>query len=94
MAVAFGKNDVKNVEDVAGLIPDDLRGYTEMKDGEKIFEPGILDGMKMSEEAATDMIMQARVLAGWIDPADLEPDPELDEDGNPIEPAAEDMVEA
>jgi N utilization substance protein A len=85
MAVAFGKNDIKTVEDVAGLIPDDLRGYTEMKDGEKVFEAGILDGMKMSEEAATDMIMQARVLAGWIDPSDLEPDPELDEEGNPIE---------
>jgi len=49
MTVAFGKHEVKTVEDVAGLIPDDLRGYTEMKDGEKVREPGILDGFGLSE---------------------------------------------
>lgn len=99
MAVAFGKNDIKSVEDVAGLVPDDIRGYTEMKDGEKIHEEGILEGMKLSADEATDMIMQARVKAGWIDAADLEPEEEieLDEEGNPIETAAEmadDGVEA
>lgn len=90
MTVKFGENDVKSVEDVAGLIPDDLRGYTEMKDGEKVFEPGILEGIKISEEDATDMIMQARVLAGWIDPADLEPEEEEEasEDGE-VEHTAE-----
>lgn len=76
MAVEFGKHEVKSVEDVAGLIPDDLRGYLEEKNGEKVREPGILEGMKMSEADATDLIMQARVLAGWIDPSDLEPDEE------------------
>jgi len=36
MAVAFGENDIKSVEDVAGLVPDDIRGYTETnKKGEK-----------------------------------------------------------
>ncbi len=87
MAVAFGENDIKTVEDVAGLVPDDIRGYTEMKDGEKVHEEGILEAMKLSNEQATDMIMQARVKAGWIDPSDLEPDSELelDEEGNPIE---------
>ncbi len=94
MAVAFGENEIKTVEDVAGLIPDDLRGYTEMKDGEKVHEDGILEGMKLSNDEATDLIMQARVKAGWIDPSDLEPDPEpeLDEDGNPI--LTEESVEA
>ncbi len=85
MTVAFGKNDVKSVEDVAGLIPDDLRGYTEMKDGEKVFEAGILDGFGLSATAATDLIMQARIKAGWISEADLLPDVELDAEGNPIE---------
>jgi len=94
MTVAFGKHEVKTVEDVAGLIPDDLRGYTEMKDGEKVHEPGILEGFGLSETAATDLIMQARVKAGWIDAADLVPEPELDADGNPIDPdAAEGTVE-
>jgi len=95
MAVAFGKNDVKTVEDVAGLIPDDLRGFTEMKDGEKVFEAGILDGFGLTETQATDLIMQARVKAGWITEEDLLPDPELDEEGNPIvADVVEETVEA
>ncbi len=92
MAVAFGANDVKTVEDVAGLIPDDLRGYTEMKNGEKVHEAGILDGFGMSETAATDLIMQARVKAGWIDAADLvEEDEETEES---TEPTAESVFES
>ena len=71
MAVAFGKNEVLSVEDVAGLIPDDLRGYTEYKNGEKVHEEGILESFKISEPDATMLIMQARVKAGWIDAAAL-----------------------
>jgi len=41
MAVEFGKNEVLSVEDVAGLVPDDLRGYTEVKNGEKVHEEGM-----------------------------------------------------
>ena len=71
MAVAFGENEVKTVEDVAGLIPDDLRGYNEMVDGERVHEDGMLESFGLSNDAAQDMIMQARVLAGWIKPEDL-----------------------
>ncbi|WP_371396329.1 transcription termination factor NusA [Fretibacter rubidus] len=71
MAVQFGKHEIKSVEDVAGLVPDDLRGYTEYKNGEKIHEEGILESFKMSEEDATMLIMQARVKAGWIDESAL-----------------------
>jgi len=67
MAVAFGENEVLSVEDVAGLVPDDLRGYTEVKNGEKIHEEGMLESFKLSEDDATMLIMQARVKAGWID---------------------------
>ena len=71
MAVKFGENEVLSVEDVAGLVPDDLRGYTEVKNGEKVHEDGILEEFKLSEENATSLIMQARVKAGWIDESDL-----------------------
>ncbi len=87
MAVAFGENDVKTVEDVAGLVPDDLNGYTEMKDGERIHEDGMIEHLGLSNQEATDLIMQARVKAGWIDASALEPETdeaELDEDGNPV----------
>ena len=71
MAVEFGKNEVLSVEDVAGLVPDDLRGYTEVKNGEKIHEEGMLESFKLTEDAATMLIMQARVKAGWIDESAL-----------------------
>ena len=72
MAVAFGKNEILTVEDVAGLVPDDVRGYTEYKNGEKVHEEGVLESFKLSEEEATMLIMQARVKAGWIEQAALD----------------------
>ncbi len=78
MTVEFGKHEIKTVEDVAGLVPDDLRGYYETKGDEKIHEPGILEGFKLSVDDATMLIMQARVKAGWIDASALEP--EVDEE--------------
>lgn len=71
MAVQFGIHEIKTVEDVAGLVPDDLRGYTEYKNGEKTHEEGILETFKLSEADATMLIMQARVKAGWIDASAL-----------------------
>jgi len=71
IAVVFGENEIKTVEDVAGLIPDDLRGYNEMKNGERVHEDGILESFGLAADVAQNMIMQARVLAGWIKPEDL-----------------------
>ena len=73
MSVTFGENDVKTVEDLAGLVPDDIRGYYESKDGERVREAGILDDYNLSPEDAEGLIMRARVAAGWIEPeADIE----------------------
>ena len=80
MSIIFGENEILSVEDVAGLVPDDLTGYTEFKDGEKIREPGLFDDLKISSEEASDLIMRARVHAGWISEEDLYADQE-DEDG-------------
>lgn len=71
MTVIFGENEVFSVEDVAGLVPDDLTGYVEYKDGAKVREPGLFEGMKFSSEEASDLIMRARVHAGWISEEDL-----------------------
>jgi N utilization substance protein A len=86
MAVIFGQNDIKTVEDVAGLVPDDLNGYTEYKDGERIHEDGLIEHMGLTNDEATNLIMQARVQAGWIEASalDVEEEAELDEDGNPV----------
>ncbi|MCW5724557.1 MAG: transcription termination/antitermination protein NusA [Maricaulaceae bacterium] len=71
MAVRFGENSVKTIEDLAGLTPDDLRGWFETRNGERVREPGILDGFDVTAEDAEMMIMRARVAAGWISPEDL-----------------------
>jgi N utilization substance protein A len=95
MAVTFGENEVKTVEDLAGLVPDDLRGYYEAKDGERVREAGILDDYSLSPEDAEGLIMRARVAVGWIEPeADIEEelveeDEVLGEADEAIEAAAE-----
>src|SRR6202007_2876180 len=79
MMVAFGENDVKTVEDLAGCATDDLAGWTERKDGETIREAGILDGFDLTREEAETLVMQARLKAGWISEADLAPPPPVEE---------------
>jgi transcription termination/antitermination protein NusA len=72
MLVKFGENEIKTVEDLAGCATDDLVGWTERKEGsEPVKHPGILDANDISRDDAENMIMQARVLAGWITEADL-----------------------
>jgi N utilization substance protein A len=81
MAVTLGENEVKTLEDLAGLIPDDIRGYYESRDGERVREPGILDDYNLSPEEAEGLIMRARVAAGWIEPeADIEEELEAEDD--------------
>src|SRR5213595_3660881 len=72
MLVKFGESEIKTVEDLAGCATDDLVGWTERKEGgEPIKHPGILDPNEISRDDAENMIMQARVVAGWITEADL-----------------------
>jgi len=75
VSVLLGEGDVKSVEDLAGLVPDDLRGYFEPKDGERVRVPGILESLTLTPDAAEALIMRARVAMGWI-----EPDAELDDE--------------
>jgi len=73
MLVRLGENGIKTVEDLAGCATDDLAGWTERKDGESVREAGILDGFDLSREEAETIVMQARLKAGWIQEADLNP---------------------
>jgi N utilization substance protein A len=74
MLVALGENDIKTVEDVADCAADDLLGWDERtEDGRKHFE-GILEGYDLSRDDADDLILRARVAAGWFTEEDLEAD--------------------
>jgi N utilization substance protein A len=73
MAVKFGENGVKTIEDLAGLVPDDLVGWKEPgPDGKQKFVPGLLQKTEMTREDAELFILKARVVAGWVDPQALE----------------------
>ncbi|MFZ5721351.1 MAG: transcription termination factor NusA [Pseudomonadota bacterium] len=85
MAVALGEGDVKTVEDLAGLVPDDLRGWFESKNGERVREPGILENFGLEPQDAELLIMRARVAMGWV---------EAPEEPEEVEPTDEDYAEA
>jgi transcription termination/antitermination protein NusA len=87
MMVALGENGVKTIEDLAGCATDDLTGWTERKDGETKREPGFLDGFELSREEAEQIIMQARLKAGWVTEAELAAPPAAEE--QPAEAPAE-----
>jgi N utilization substance protein A len=76
MAVALGEGDVKTVEDLAGLVPDDLRGWFETKNGERVREAGILENFGLEPQDAELLIMRARVAMGWIEAPPEEPEEE------------------
>lgn len=72
-ALKLGENDIKSVDDIAGLVPDDLTGWRENnKEGKPVWQDGILKKGEMRKDDAQLFIMKARVLAGWIEPEALE----------------------
>ena len=79
MAVALGEAGVKTVEDLADLATDEIRGSFENRGGERVRVPGALEAFNLSVEEAEALILRARVAAGWIDAADLEPSQEEEE---------------
>jgi N utilization substance protein A len=79
MAIKLGEDGNKTIEDVAGLVPDDLRGWFETKNGERVRQPGILESFNLTPEAAEALIMEARVAAGWIEAPEPAEAPELTE---------------
>jgi N utilization substance protein A len=74
MLVALGENNIKTVEDLADCATDDLAGWSERKDKETIRHDGIIDSFGLSKSQVEDLILAARVKAGWISEADLAPE--------------------
>ncbi|MEY4248518.1 MAG: hypothetical protein RJA87_151 [Pseudomonadota bacterium] len=87
MAIALGTGEVKTVEDLADLVPDDLRGWFEAKDGARVRQPGLLESFNLSPEDAEALIMRARVVMGWVEAPEAAEDE--DELGADLEPEAD-----
>jgi len=79
MLVTLGEKGVKTLDDFAGLVGDDIRGYFETKNGERVREPGVLEDYQLTPEQADALVLNARVAAGWIDAL---PEPEAEAEGD------------
>jgi len=83
MLVALGKDEIKSLEDFAGCAADDLIGWNERKEGENIRYPGVLESFKLSRVEAEQMVMAARLKAGWVTEEELaamNAEPEVEEE--------------
>ena len=90
-AVKLGLEGVKTVEDVAGLVPDDITGFREPgPDGKPVWVEGILKKGEMRKDDAQMFIMKARVLAGWIEQDAID---QLVAAQQPVETAPADLTE-
>ncbi len=81
MLVAFGENDIKTVDDLAGCATDDLVGWIDRSGPEPRREAGALDGFDIDRADAEQLVMQARLKAGWITEEDLAPAQAEEEEG-------------
>ncbi len=96
MMVAFGEKGIKSLEDLADCATDDLIGWTERKkekESESVRHKGVLDGFDVGRKEAEEMILSARVLAGWITADEVAPDAAEetnDEDGAVTDDVASD----
>ncbi|SEK84591.1 NusA antitermination factor [Xaviernesmea oryzae] len=71
MLVALGEDGIKTIEDFAGCAADDLVGWSERKNGETKRFDGLFSKLEISRAEAENMILQARLAAGWISEEDL-----------------------
>ena len=88
MIEALAKDGVKTLEDFATCADWELAGGWTTVDGERVKDEGLLEQFEMSLEEAQNMVMTARVMLGWVDPAELEADAEA-EDGVAADEEAE-----
>ncbi len=84
MIEALAEDGVKTLEDFATCADWELAGGWTTVGGERVKDEGVLEKFDVSLEEAQTMIMTARVMLGWVDPADLEADAE-EEDGEEAE---------
>jgi N utilization substance protein A len=74
MIVALAEDGVKTLEDFATCADWELAGGWTTVDGQRVKDEGVLEPFDVSLEEAQNMVMTARVMLGWVDPTELEPD--------------------
>ncbi len=80
MLEALAEDGVKTLEDFATCADWELAGGWTVVGGERVKDEGVLEKFDLSLEEAQEMVMNARVMLGWVDPDDLrKPDEEEEE---------------
>ena len=82
MAEVLAEDGVKTLEDFATCADWELAGGWTTVDGERVKDEGLLEKFGMELEEAQTMIMTARVLLGWVDPAELETSDDAEDDAS------------
>ncbi|MCP5084446.1 MAG: transcription termination/antitermination protein NusA, partial [Alphaproteobacteria bacterium] len=93
MVEALAEDDVKSLEDFATCADWELAGGWTTVDGERVKDDGVLEKFDMSLEEAQTLVMTARIMLGWVDPADLMPESEEGEEGESEEGGEEATTE-
>ena len=65
MIVKLGENQIKTLEDFAGLTTDDLIGYFEDKTDKSSKVIGLLEEFNITKDEGDQLIMEARKI--WLD---------------------------
>jgi transcription termination/antitermination protein NusA len=80
MLEALALDGVKTLEDFATCADWELAGGWTTVNGERKKDEGVLEKFDMSLEEAQHLVMTARVMLGWVDPAELATDEDVEAD--------------
>ncbi|NJM83270.1 MAG: transcription termination/antitermination protein NusA [Tabrizicola sp.] len=78
MLEALALDGIKTLEDFATCADWELAGGWTTENGVRKKDDGVLEKFDMSLEEAQHLVMTARVMLGWVDPTELEPEPAED----------------
>ena len=65
MVVKLAENDIKTLDDFAGLTTDDLIGYLEVRGDKNSNVLGLLEEFNLTREEGDQLIMEARKI--WLE---------------------------
>ena len=85
MIEALAKDGIKTLEDFATCADWELAGGWTTVDGERVKDEGLLESFDVSLEEAQHLVMSARILLGWVDPADLEAEEDAESEDDDAE---------
>jgi N utilization substance protein A len=80
MLEALAEDGIKTLDDFATCADWELAGGWTTVDGERVKDDGLLEKFDVSLEEAQDLVMTARVMLGWVNPDDLAPNNEENEE--------------